>query len=241
MKSKLSYSLLLLLIVLCGCKQHEEDFISKYCPGSCTVIKGQLTTDDGTTPLPGVQLLAQWRLDGTLGFGGTVRKKAVATTDANGNYELRLLLRDDELNNDLGRRGYLIVDATINTSQFLTCYGDTYLQHYFNLSRDTTITLDYTLPQKAFIEVEANNLQAIGSNDIFLSQAFFKSGEKGDDSCSQGISWSNQSNTQTSTIPVAANQTVVLRTTRRDNQVESVSEQTFRLLPGQRTSVQIAF
>lgn len=241
MKYKSAYLLLLHLIVLAGCKQTQEDYISKYCPGSCTIIKGQLTTDNGTTPLPGVQLLAQWRVEGTLGIGGMVRKKAVTTTDADGNYELRLLLRDDELNDGTNRRGYFTVDAHINTNQYLTCYLDNNLQYFYKLTRDTTITLDYTLPQKAFIEIEASNLQNLGPGDSFITQAFFKAGEKGDDSCSQAISWNSLASNQATTIAVAANQQVVLRTTKRVNQADIISEQTVTLQPGQQIKVQIAF
>ena len=89
----------LLLLLLGGCISHDDDFISKYCPGSCTVIQGRLTTEDGTQPMAGVKLNVYWRSDQSyLQFGYSERRKAVAITDANGNYELRFLLCDDELN-----------------------------------------------------------------------------------------------------------------------------------------------
>ena len=96
---KTKYLLPVLLLLLAGCVSQEDDFISKYCPGSCTVIRGRLTTEDGTQPMAGVKVNVYWRsYQGYLQLGYSERRKAVATTDANGNYELSFLLRDDELN-----------------------------------------------------------------------------------------------------------------------------------------------
>ncbi|MDX5438320.1 MAG: carboxypeptidase-like regulatory domain-containing protein, partial [Pontibacter sp.] len=71
--------LLLMACFLSSCDLEKEDYVSKYCPGSCTVIKGRVTREDGK-PLVGATVRARWSKSGYLQPKFT-REKAVTTTD----------------------------------------------------------------------------------------------------------------------------------------------------------------
>jgi hypothetical protein len=143
MKTRLlcQYSLIVLMLCcLTGCVNEQEDYISKYCPGSCTEVSGKVLRASGQ-PVKGMQLTATWRNMRTFyeGMGGTTRKKAVAYTDAQGNYTLRFLLRDDEMED-----GYIDVSPQIANCPDWECYS--YTLYWDKLKRDTTYTYDLVLP-----------------------------------------------------------------------------------------------
>lgn len=138
---KTTYLLLLPLLLLFGCNTLEDDYISKYCPGSCTVIKGQVTQANNA-PAAGISLMLIWQ-DGYLPGSVTTRKKAAVTTDENGNYELRFLLRDDELSN-----GRIRILSDVPLEPCDGCPADsegnsTYINS--ELKRDTTLNIDFTI------------------------------------------------------------------------------------------------
>ena len=128
------------MLLLTGCVKEEDDYISKYCPGSCTEVSGRVLQAANQQPIPGVQVLAIW--DNTRNFkeglGGTVRKKAVAYTDEAGNYTLRFLLRDDEM-----------LDGRIEiTPQGRGCNQTncrSYNLYWEELKRDTTYTHNFLI------------------------------------------------------------------------------------------------
>lgn len=232
---------LALIFLLSSCKSDQDDFISKYCPGSCTVIEGTLTTDNGTKPVPGVQLQVVWTKNGTLNIGGITRKKAIARTDQNGKYKLSFLLRDDEIPGQGFDAGDFVVKADVATDTYLTCYDNNQLEHYPSLARNTTYQLDYLLPQKAFVVVEASNLSQLSNSDYFATRAAFRSGVDGSSDCGVGIFWQNTANTATQTLEVAANQQVTIITVKRKNNSNTVSETTVNLQPGQTANLQVSF
>lgn len=238
MKTKLLSCTWLLLLLLSGCLIKEDDFISKYCPGSCTVITGRLTTDDGNTPLSGVNMEAKWVRWEFL--GGIEHRKAVATTDANGNYELRFLLRDGELPQSYNN-GYVSVQAALDQSRYiaLDAYGG--FLTYDDLKRDTTLFVNYTFPQKAFVELQLRNTAAMQTGDRFTTQFVFSGGENNAQSYGQNDFW-NSNAPASITVPVAANQQVIVRTSKTKNGVETVKEDTLELLqPGQHTRYEATF
>lgn len=128
-----------LALWLTACTVKEDDYISKYCPGSCTTISGRVTKAGSNQPLQGVQILATWKnLQPILG-GGTIRKKAVVKTDQQGNFALSFLLRDDEMTD-----GYVVIGPSVGDCQFTGCQDFTLLAD--ELKRDTTYTYDFVLP-----------------------------------------------------------------------------------------------
>ncbi len=132
----------LFLLVLCGftgCVEEQEDYISKYCPGSCTEVSGKILLASGQ-PAKGIMLTVTWRNLRTFyeGMGGSTRKKAVAYTDEQGDYTLRFLLRDDELED-----GKMMISPYVTNCPDVECY--TYTLYWHELKRDTTYTYDFTL------------------------------------------------------------------------------------------------
>lgn len=142
MKTRLLRSYGLVIIALCwltGCVDEQEDYISKYCPGSCTEVRGQVVLTSTGQPVKGMQLTATWKDVYYPMAGGTVRKKAVAYTDAQGNYTLRFLLRDDEMYD-----GYVVVSPQVSNCPDPECHA--YTLSWDELKRDTTYTYDFVLP-----------------------------------------------------------------------------------------------
>ncbi|NEM97123.1 hypothetical protein [Pontibacter burrus] len=237
MKNKLFLLLPLLLLLLSSCHTQTDDFISKHCPGSCTVIKGKLTTDDRSTPLAGVKLEVNWVTRDI--FSSLLRRKAITTTDANGNFELRFLLREDELVRDYNN-GVFVVNAQIDQSKYLGCRFYEHLLTYDKLSRDTTIIVNYNLPHRASLYLQALNTSAMSTGDAMLVSAIFDYGEAGPaPNCIPTVSMDIR-NTEAA-ILVAANQDVIIRTVRRKNGVETTTNEVVRLTPGQNLHHQLSF
>ncbi|MBF8962711.1 carboxypeptidase regulatory-like domain-containing protein [Pontibacter sp. FD36] len=141
MKTKIyPYALLLALVcLLSSCTKEEDDYISKYCPGSCTEVSGQVLRGSGQ-PIKNMQLLVTWQnlrpFKG--GGGGIIRKKAVAYTDDSGNYTLRFLLRDDEM-----EEGHIEVAPQGRGCSQVNCQS--YTLYWDELKRDTTFTHNFLI------------------------------------------------------------------------------------------------
>lgn len=137
---KTRYSILLALALLfSGCNKEEDDYISKYCPGSCTEVSGQVLRANGQ-PMASVMLSANWMNLRHFKEGGTgmIRRKAVAYTDSQGRYTLRFLVRDDEMLD-----GHMEVALQGNLCEQVACERYTLYSH--ELKRDTTYTYDFKL------------------------------------------------------------------------------------------------
>ncbi|WP_266204545.1 peptidase associated/transthyretin-like domain-containing protein [Pontibacter kalidii] len=143
-KLPLYFALLLLSCCLTACDLHKYDYISKYCPGSCTVIKGRITDQNGQ-PVASTIMRIKWHNDGYLQPAYTT-EKAATITDMNGTYELRFLLRDSEL-----EKGYFQIEASKELDTYLGC-TDNSLWYSRDISRDTTIIQNYTIAPSALLE-----------------------------------------------------------------------------------------
>ena len=231
-----------LLLILGGCVSHDDDFISKYCPGSCTVIKGRLTTEDGTQPMAGVKLNVYWHSEQDyLQFGYTQRRKAVAITDQNGNYELRFLLRDDELNDkERYENGYVGVAPVLEVGQYFTCHGKTIIYDEYDLKRDTTVTLDYTLPKAAYLDLTPKNIAAMQPSDSFRAEVDINAGRSNAERCNTGVVW-HQGNSGATTLIVPANRPLTLRITKIKDGTATETLESFNLEPGKRLTYQPVF
>ncbi|WP_161890663.1 hypothetical protein [Pontibacter russatus] len=241
MKTKLLLPLLLLLL-LGGCISEEDDFISKYCPGSCTVVKGRLTTGDGSEPMAGVKLNVYWHsYESYFKLGYSQRRKAVAITDQIGNYELRFLLRDDELNLK-GRyeNGYIVVAPVLEEGRYITCRGETTIYEEFGLRRDTTITLDYTLPKAAYLDLTPKNTEAMQPGDSFRAEVDISAGRSNTERCNTGVIW-HQGYSSATTLNIPANRPLTLRITSIKNGTATETVKTIQLKPGERLPYEPAF
>ncbi|MBD1397113.1 carboxypeptidase regulatory-like domain-containing protein [Pontibacter sp. JH31] len=127
--------------LITACTKEEEDYISKYCPGACTVVSGRIIKSGSLQPVAGMQVLASWKnlRHFKAGGGGTIRKKAIVSTDQQGNYTLRFLLRDEELQD-----GVLVISPLNGECPTSDC--PSYTLYHDELKRDTTYTYDFQLP-----------------------------------------------------------------------------------------------
>ncbi|PKV63064.1 carboxypeptidase-like regulatory domain-containing protein [Pontibacter ramchanderi] len=130
----------ILSLLLTGCIEKEDDYISKYCPGSCTEVTGRVLRAASGQPIPGMQILATWdnRKSFKEGIGGTVRKKAVAHSDNDGSYTLRFLLRDEEM-----MEGEIEIVPQGRGCNETNCQR--YTLYSSELKRDTTFTHDFVI------------------------------------------------------------------------------------------------
>ncbi|MHA6248753.1 hypothetical protein ACXYMU_12500 [Pontibacter sp. CAU 1760] len=234
-----TYTLYLSLLLLLGssCVTQENDFISKYCPGSCTVIKGNIATANGTVPLSGIKLEATWsNVNLPKLSGGTVRRKAVTQTDADGNYELRFLLRDDELVD-----GRIFIETAIDEGKFITC-GASQPAFYMagDLPRDTTLVRNYVLPRRATLALELQNREAISSGDAFSTIITYKAGINRSNCVGGVVNWSTNTS-QSVERDVPAEQPVVVETYRTKNGVRTTAQDTLLLAPGQHLTYQLSY
>ncbi|WP_461488680.1 hypothetical protein [Pontibacter sp. HJ8] len=225
--------LLLIAAGLTGCINHEDDFISKYCPGSCTVVKGRITTADGTKPIRDVTLTANWDNSYHWG-GGTIRKKAVARTDENGYYTLSFLLRDEEL-----EQGYIVIESSLDKQKYFICQSDDILQSE-TIGRDTTILRDYYFPERAHLLLELTNRQALGPDDNLATKVSSLAGMEAGQECSQLVSWRLMDGV-THTVSVAAESPVLLTNTRTKANLITTQTDTLYLSPGERRTYRVAF
>ncbi|GAB3830339.1 hypothetical protein GCM10028895_46260 [Pontibacter rugosus] len=207
--------------MLTGCG-HEEDYISKYCPGSCTTIKGRVSTDNGKTPVIGATLLVTWT-KATYPLGGSTRKKAVATTDTNGNYELRFLLRDDELQD-----GYIDLTADFLDSDYLSCQTESFW-YASELTRDTVIVQNYTVAPRATINFQLTQRADSQPTDTYQAIFKYKLDAADTDSCTAIVD--PLSPYRTDKIPVPANVPVVVHLIKTRAGVRTVEKEVLTLQP----------
>ncbi|UYZ58190.1 hypothetical protein [Hymenobacter latericus] len=139
---------------LLGC---DKEPAPEKCRSGCTTVTGRFVTGpNGRDPLPGVKLTLVW-FRGYGFFGRTdVRKKSVATSNANGEYMLRYGLTDEELNT-----GILDVDVAP-----LPYYGLNVIDVEAPRQRDITVTNPtYLLPRPATLVMQLANPQAMQATD----------------------------------------------------------------------------
>lgn len=231
----LRYGVLCLLVCwLSGCIIEEDDYISKYCPGSCTEIQGRIRTGISRQGMPGVPLTATWNHYESPFGGGIIRKKAVSRTDEQGNYTLRFLLRDDEL-----EKGYIEIHYGVDKDKYLDCRAGRAIHPGF-LKRDTTYTLDFYFPKVAYLTLELTNAKDMAPTDLFFSTITYPAGTSPENTCGQALSWHGAAGTS-QTVPVAAEDKVVLLNSRFKNGVQVVDSDTLNLMPGDRRFLKLTF
>lgn len=142
MKTKI-LPLVVLAVCLDSCSKELPE-----CLGSCTVVTGRLLTSN-SAPLPNAVVTLQWA--GGPAYSPKARKKAVATTDANGRYRVSGFLSDDELTN-----GFIEVVFSPDKSKYYLI-GEPRLAFY-RPKRDTIYSAtDFLLPRKGFIKFVVTN------------------------------------------------------------------------------------
>lgn len=221
----------LLTLALSGCDGWKDDYISKYCPGSCTVITGKLTTANGTKPLAHVTLALNWEVNSYP--SGYVTKKAIAKTDENGNYELRFLIRDNEL-----KDGRFVMEPLMDEKQFIYCRDEKIDFSYYDLKRDTTLVENYLIPEVAYVEFQLRSPGSLPAGDKLTTHFSYTYGKDGQLLCTGKIDWSNISKNGI-IVRVAADQPVTLKNSRLRNGVSSEEETVLQMKPGEKKIVSI--
>lgn len=218
--------MLVALSTLSSCLTHEDD-IGPLCQRDCATIKGRITTGDGTRPLVDARIQVNWVNTAYL-QGGTIRRKALAKSIRDGYYELRFDIREDEM-----EEGYFEVMYTPPNASYLSCGGDTFGFAIFDMEQNSVTEMDYFIPKKAYVEVSLTNEDQIGPTDYFASSISYSKGTNGQQRCGTIIIWS-------SGIPlepikeVAAEQAVIIETTKIIADVRTVSYDTLYLSEGEK-------
>ncbi|GEO07412.1 hypothetical protein AAE02nite_50760 [Adhaeribacter aerolatus] len=226
---QINWLLLLFFVFLSlasGCVKKEDDLIGPTCQ-NCTVIKGRLTSGDGTIPIANAKITTNW-VNTIYLQGGTVRKKAVSTTDSKGYYELKFQIRDDEKG-----EGYFDTEILPPSVAYLSCSSSGHSFAFFELKKDTTITVNYFIPKRAFVEVRLTNQSQIKASDYFASSFDSKMGIDGKQSCGPVITWSSGLPSNP-VLEVAAGQPVIITTHKTKNGVKTTTYDTLNLSDGQK-------
>ncbi len=187
---------------LAACSKKEE---LPECLGSCTVVTGRLLTS-GSAPLPNATVTLWW-------VGGTPntpigRKKAVATTDADGWYRVSSLLTDAEI-----ASGFIEVIFSPDKSKYFPIGEPTIA--FYHPKRDTIYSArDYLLPRRAavkFVVPNASQLPTPVTYSISLTSCYGENTTFSQNSMMSGSSTGFSSDTSPYTIDTFADQPVLLK------------------------------
>ena len=203
----------------------KEDDSGTACPGSCTVLQGRLTTAGGNQPLAGVPLEVNWYSRGGI-LGNRIRTKARGTTDAQGNYSFRFLLKEEELTD-----GYLNIDYSVDPAKYVIAgSGPTiYPEFASRPQRDTTVTTDVIIPRKALLKYQV--IGTLSPTDSFYS--LFRYQIRPGQSGGYGVSYNWFDLPPSPTIAIAGDQPVFVTTTRIRNGVRTETQDTLHVAAGQ--------
>ncbi len=154
----------------------EKDDTALECQTDCTTVQGQIVTAKGE-PLPNIPVAFDYQY--ILGIGSKVRRIKKITTDKNGNYKMQFFVKDEELTGDAGGYFELVIDYSNLDSEVYISTDSYYSLAVGQISnRDTTITLDFYNPKKAYITVNLNSFNPSTEDDSFIIRSFYPTGRK---------------------------------------------------------------
>lgn len=187
------------------------------CPGNCTTISGRLVTS-GQQGLAGATLDVYWK-NGTSYSSNEFHHKAKTTTDSNGNYQLSLYVRDDEM-----QAGFYQVSASVDKARYYVI--DESVRAFFNgLKRDTSYQLaPYLVPRKATVHLTVPNASQIQDYfwlDFVSAQGSRLTVTKNSTGGGAVVSIPKQADAFATDVEVAADQKLYIKTTRKVNNTYS--------------------
>ena len=213
------------IFLLVSCSKEEDDLISQNCDEDCTEIIGKIMTDNGTVPIPNLQITVTWDNIPYLG-SGIIRTKATTRTDSEGNYNLKFYLRDDELEDG----GYRMSYEELNDGVFLATNLNGI--SLFEISRNTTLTINHNVPKKAFLNLSLLNLNDIQQGDSFSTEFLYERPLGFSQSIDGQVrGWNNES-PNNNLIEVAGNHPIELKIYRRVNNILTTEIETFNFEAG---------
>lgn len=211
---KLSFGILLGILIFISCSKEEDDLISQNCDTNCTEIMGKIMTDNGTVPIPNLKLTVKW--DNVPPYGaGIIRTKAITRTDSQGNFYLKFLIRDDELLDG----GYTLSYEKLDKNKYLrTEYNGIYLSQ---ITRNTSLTVNHNVPKKALLNLTLLNLDQVQQGNSFTTEFSYPRPAGFSNSIDGDIrGWNNESK-QNHLLEVAGNQPINLKIYRTINGVRT--------------------
>jgi hypothetical protein len=212
---------LIFLCFLSSCVEVEEDLGSQNCTENCTVIKGRVTTGDGTEPLSGANIKIRWSNVHPPYGGGIIRTKAKSKTDADGDYHIEFKSRADEL---LGGHYQLIL--YVGNEYYKPVEGDSYSFCFSCDEEGETKIYNIYAPYKATLVVSAEGIANFSELDRLGFSSTFKYGIDGSEKTGHVRAWYKDSYDKVYRIHIAAQQLVPVQNTLRRNGVLTYSYDT---------------
>lgn len=245
------FSIFLFLLVFLSCKKEVKDETETVCMENCTVIQGQILTQENEG-LENINVVLKHEVSGGALGGGSTRVITESKTDVEGAFSLSFYIEDDELgadgrgyfaieysSNDLSVEEYILADNQVNHETL--ALGNT----FSNISnRDTILVEHYFIPKRKEITVSVTGFTPVIEGDFFEVRTLYPFGEYVGENeylnseYATGISGFNNymATTETSILKptVARDQNNVVRIIKRKNG-ESTTEEFPMYIPGDST------
>ncbi len=231
---KLTLIIVLGIIFFISCSKEEDDLISQDCNTDCTEIVGRIMTDNGTVPIPNLKITVTWDNIPPMG-AGIIRTKATTRTDSEGNYYLKFYLRDDELEEG----GYRMSYEELNSNVFLATNLNGI--SLFEISRDTTLTINHNVPKKAYLNLSLLNLNDIQQGDSFSTDFSYERPLGFSQSIDGQVRGWNSESPNNNLIEVAGNHPIELKVYRRVNNITTTEIETLNFDAGTTTNYTIDY
>lgn len=165
--------ILLGLFALQSCVKDDTDLT---CMADCTTIQGQLVTAKGE-PLQNIPVALNYHV--SYGVGAALRKIKETKTDQNGNYSMQFYIKDDELGASAEALFELMLDYGNLDPEVYMDTNPYYMHAIYSIpKRDTTMTMDFYNPKKAFITVNLSVFNPIQVEDYLKMESFIPFGLK---------------------------------------------------------------
>jgi hypothetical protein len=211
---KLSFGIIIGVLILISCSKEEDDLISQNCETNCTEIVGKIMTDNGTVPISNLKLTVKWDNIPYLG-SGIIRTKATTRTDLQGNFYLKFFIRDDELEEGGFRLSYEQLD---NNEYLRTDLNGISL---FQITRDTTLTISHNVPKKAYLNLSLLNLDQVQQGNSFMTEFSYPRPSGFSQSIDGQVRGWNSVSEQNHLLEIAGNQPIELKIYRTVNGIQS--------------------
>ena len=209
--------LIIIALVFQSCEK-EDDLISQNCETDCTEIVGKLMTDDGTTPIANRKITVVW--DNTSSGFGTVRTKASARTDSNGDFNISFFMRDDELESGIHRMYF----DELNENEFLR--SDLNGMPSIPSVRDTMVIRNHNVVKKAFVNLTLLNLDDIQGSDRFWTNFDYPRPVGFSQSIDGQIrGWTNEFESN-QVLEIAGNQEIIIEIVRKIDGITTTENET---------------
>ena len=211
---KLSFGIIIGVLFFIRCSKEENDLISQNCETNCTEIVGKIMTDNGTVPISNLKLTVKWDNIPYLG-SGIIRTKATTRTDSQGNFYLKFLIRDDELEDG----GFRLIYGPLDKNKYLRT--DLNGISLFQITRDTTLILNHNVPKKAFLNLSLLNLDQVQQGNSFTTEFSYPRPFGYSQNIDGQVRGWNSESEKNSLIEIAGNHPIELKIYRTENGVQT--------------------